>query len=72
MTILRSVLGQNPVLGVFLRIFFSRLIETNGPFFNDLAIFYYFFLRSIINLLLALFFDRVLNPFAGIPFLDLG
>ena len=31
MTILRSVLGQNPVLGVFLRIFFSK----KSGFFSD-------------------------------------
>ena len=51
--------------------FFTNLTETNGPFFRDLAIFY-FFLRSTINLFDAFFFFLVLNPLAGTPFLDLG
>ena len=48
-------------------IFFSRLWCTKGPFFNERPIVSYFFLRSIINLLLALVLERVLNPLAGIP-----
>ena len=42
-----------------------------GSFFSERAI-AYFFLRSIINLLLALVFERVRYPLAGIPLRDLG
>ena len=47
--------------------FFSRLWCTKGPFFKERAIVAYFFLRSIINLLLALVLERVLYPLAGTP-----